>query len=353
MELGVVFPIANGGHVLSEVSEHPLPTWDFLSSLALKAENLGFDYGFSQVTLRGFGGSTDHWDYQMDSLSLMAGLGAITKDLRLVGSIAIPTLHPAMAAKMVAGVAEVTGDRFDINLVTGWSKKQYDQMGLWPGDEYFGTRYDVAEEYATVMRELWETGTSSFQGKHYQLDDCQLGLLPDEPIGLICAGQSDRGLDFVATHGDYAYVLGTGDGPKGVAATLERLGQACQRAQRWVEAFHVVIVIIADTDEEAQAKAENYVANADYAAIADMQGLAALDSSSGTAARISDVRGATFQNLERVVGSPETVARYFDELAALDNLKGTFAIFDEAMTGVERFGKEVMPLMKSRQKVAR
>jgi pyrimidine oxygenase len=351
MKLGIVLPIANGGHILSEASEHLLPTWPFLRDYALRAEALGFDYAFTHVTLRGFGGSTNHWDYPGDSLTTMAALGAATNSIRLMGSLAVPTMNPAMAAKLVAGVAEVTGDRFDLNLVTGWNKTQYDQMGLWPGDQYFSERYDVAAEYATILRELWETGRSDFKGEYYQLNDCTIGLKPDAPIGLACGGQSDRGLDFVARYGDHAYVLGTGEGVAGVKATLDRLEKACAAAQRRVDAYHVLLVVMAETDEAAQAKVDKYVQHADREAIATMQGVAGLDAGGGTAGRLTDVSGATFQNVDRVIGSPETVARYLNDLASLDNLSGTFLAFDEAESGLEMFAEKVLPLMKNRERV--
>lgn len=348
MKLGVVFPIANGAQILSEESEHLLPHFSLQRELALKAEDFGFDYGFSQVTLRGFGGSTEHWDYQIDSLTLMAGLGSITSTLRLIGSVAIPTLHPAMAAKMTAGVAEVSGGRFDLNLVTGWNKPQYAQMGLWPGDDYFGTRYEYGEEYATILRELWDTGRSDFSGKFYNLEDCQLGLMPEGRINLICAGQSDRGLDFTARYGDTSYILGTGNGVEGVAEVVSRVESACERAERSVEILLVVLVVLAENDEEAEAKVDRFVDNPDRGAIANMVGDASLDAGGATAGKLTDVSNAVFQNLEKIVGGPETVARYFDELAEVRNLSGVIIVFDEAVAGLELFGREVMPRMRSR-----
>ncbi|GAA3515860.1 LLM class flavin-dependent oxidoreductase [Dietzia aurantiaca] len=348
MKLGVVLPVANGGHILSEASEHPHPTWEFEREVALTAERLGYDYIFSQVTLRGWGGATEHWDYQADSLTLMAALAAETERIGLVGSVAIPTMHPAMAARMCSSIGQISGNRFDLNLVTGWNKPQYDQMGLWPGDEYFSDRYDYAEEYATVLKELWTTGRSSFKGKYYQLEDCQVGMVPERPIGLVCAGQSDRGLDFTAQYGDTSYILGTGTGPDGVAQVMSRVDAASARADRSLEALLVVLVVLDETDEAAQARVDRYVEMADVQAIANMQGEASLDSGGGSAAELlQNVTNATFQNLEKVVGSPETVAAYFNELSQIPNLSGVFIAFDEVLRGTEMFADKVMPLLDS------
>lgn len=61
---------------------------------------------------------------------------------------------------------------FGVNIVSGWAKGEYEQMNLWPGDAYFGYRYDYASEYVQVMKDLWETGVSDFKGCHFQMTDC-------------------------------------------------------------------------------------------------------------------------------------------------------------------------------------
>jgi len=40
-------------------------------------------------------------------------------------------------------------------------------MSIWPGNAYFGYRYDYATEYVKVMKELWADGKSDFKGKHF------------------------------------------------------------------------------------------------------------------------------------------------------------------------------------------
>jgi hypothetical protein len=60
--------------------------------------------------------------------------------------------------------------RFGVNLVTGWQKPEYEQMGLWPGDEYFSKRYDYLTEYVTVLRDLWGTGRSDFKGDYFTMN---------------------------------------------------------------------------------------------------------------------------------------------------------------------------------------
>ncbi|ENS5343498.1 LLM class flavin-dependent oxidoreductase, partial [Shigella sonnei] len=70
------------------------------------------------------------------------------------------TLPPAIVARMAATIDSISGGRFGVNLVTGWQKPVYEQMGIWPGDDYFSRRYDYLTEYVQVLRDLWGTGKS-------------------------------------------------------------------------------------------------------------------------------------------------------------------------------------------------
>lgn len=64
------------------------------------------------IKLRGFGGRTEHWDYNLESFTLMAGLAAVTKRIRLFASTAILTLPPAVCARMAVTVDSIAPGRF-------------------------------------------------------------------------------------------------------------------------------------------------------------------------------------------------------------------------------------------------
>jgi hypothetical protein len=85
-------------------------------------------------------------------------------------------MPPAIVARMASTIDSISGGRFGVNLVTGWQRPEYSQMGLWPGDQFFGTRYQYLSEYVQVLRDLWGTGPVGLQGR--ALPD---GRLPPEP----------------------------------------------------------------------------------------------------------------------------------------------------------------------------
>jgi pyrimidine oxygenase len=117
---------------------------------------------------------------------------------------------------------------------------------------------------------------------------------------------------------------------------------------RDVGPYALYFIITGTTDAEAHQKWACYREGADLEAIAFMTGQANLDASGTTAAIITEMQNAFALNIGKLVGSHATVARQLDELASIDSLKGVRCIFDDFVTGIEDFGRHVMPLLRSR-----
>src|SRR3981189_1526617 len=173
MDFGVFIPIGNNGWLISENAPQYKPSFELNKRVVLEAEKQGFAFALSMIKLRGFGGKSEFWDHNLESFTLMAGLAAVTKRIQLYASVAVLTIPPAIVARMTSTIDSISSGRFGINIVSGWAKAEYEQMGLWPGEEHFAKRYDYSTEYVTILRELWETGASSFKGQYFQMADCR------------------------------------------------------------------------------------------------------------------------------------------------------------------------------------
>src|ERR1700743_2991671 len=196
MDIGVCIPITTNGCIISAPSPQYMPSFELNRQGVLKAEAYGLDFALSMIKLHGFGGKTEFWDHGLESFTLMAGLAAVTSRIRLYASTAVLTIPPALVAHLASPIAALSGGRFGVNIVSGWHKIEYSQMGLWPGDDHFGKRYDYSTEYVSVMRDLWTAGHSDFKGEYFRMDACKLSPRPKTPIRLVAAGQSDRGMEF-------------------------------------------------------------------------------------------------------------------------------------------------------------
>jgi pyrimidine oxygenase len=352
MDFGVFIPIGSNGWLISTTSPQYKPSWALNKDVVTKAEKYGMEFALSMTKLRGFGGKSEFWDHAMDSFTLMAGLAAVTSKIKLYASTAVLTLQPAIVARMAATIDDISGGRFGVNIVSGWQKAEYEQMGIWPGEEHFTKRYQYCAEYVTVMQDLWKDGKSDFKGDYFKMEDCKLSPQPQGKIPIVCAGQSGGGMAFAAQYGDYNFCMASGiNTPKANAKSVDNLAQAAAKTGRDVGAYVLFMVIADETDEKAQAKWQLYKDGADMEALSWMFNQAGLDKTAGegsTAKTLQLPDAAVNTNMGTLIGSFESVARMLDEAAEVPGVKGIMLCFDDYTTAIDEFGQKIQPLMKCR-----
>src|SRR3954468_1485102 len=356
MEIGVFIPIGNNGWLISEAAPQYMPSFALNKEIVQKAEKYGFDFALSMIKLRGFGGKTQFWEHNLESFTLMAGLAAVTSRIKIFATAATLTVPAPIVARMASTIDSIAGPgRFGINLITGWQKAEYDQMGLWPGESNYKDRYSYLAEYATVLRELMQTGLSDFKGKYLQMTDCLVSPKPHD-VKIICAGSSDEGLAFTAQYADYSFALGKGTNtPTAFAPVNDRLAAARAKTGRDVGSYILFMIIADETDEAAMDKWRLYREGADQEALAWLTNQAAPNAHGGTSntntTQLAAPESAVNLNMGTLVGSYETVARMLDEVAGVPDTAGVLLVFDDFLDGVENFGAKIQPLMASRKHV--
>ena len=356
MQVGVFIPIANNGWLISSTAPQYAPSFDLNNEVVQRAERWGFDFALSMIKLRGFGGKTGFWDHALESFTLMAGLAATTSRIRLYATAATLAMPPAIVARMASTIDSISHGRFGLNVITGWQRPEYDQMGIWPGDEFFAHRYQWLDEYVTVLRDLWNVGRSDFEGRFFTMKDCRLSPRPQAPMKIICAGQSDAGMAFTARHADYNFCFGKGlNTPGAFAPTTARLRRATAETGREVETFALFMIITDETDATAAARWEHIKSGADTEALQWLSDQAGVDKTSGADTNVRQMAGAESAvniNMGTLVGSYATVAAMLDEVAAVPGCGGVLLTFDDFVAGVDAFGRRIQPLMRSRRHVA-
>ena len=352
MDIGVFIPIGNNGWLISTTSPQYKPSFELNRTVVQKAEAYGMDFALSMIKLRGFGGKSEFWDHNLESFTLMAGLAAVTSRIRLYATAATLTLPPAIMARMASTIDSIAPGRFGVNLITGWAKTEYDQMGLWPGEDHYERRYDMLTEYTTILRQLWTMGRSDFKGEFFTMNDCRLSPLPSGHVPLVCAGQSPRGMEFAAEFVDYNFCVASGfNTPTAYAPTNERLLAASARTGRDVGSYPLMMVIADETDDAALAKWQHYVDGADADALAYLGFQADSDvkaDANSTARWMARSASAINFNMGTLVGSYANVARMLDEAASVPGTKGLMLTFDDFVIGMDQFGHRIQPLMGSR-----
>lgn len=351
MDIGVFLPIGNNGWLISTTSPQYMPTFALNREVTLAAERYGFEFALSMIKLRGFGGPSEYWDHNLESFTLMAGLASITSRIKLFASAAVLTIPPAVLARMAVTIDAIAPGRFGVNIVSGWQKAEYEQMGIWPGEVHFARRYDYCGEYVQVMRDLWATGRSDLKGDFFTMTDCRVSPRPATGIEVISAGQSNRGMQFASEYADINFISAGGiNDVAQVRPHTERLLAANATAGRECRAMLLMMIIADETDEAAMAKWDHYVDGTDHEALAWRDGQAAADvkaeAHSTVGRMIRSDRVPT--NMLRLIGSHGTIARQLDELALMPGLRGVMLTFDDYLIGMEQFGTRIQPLMRSR-----
>ena len=351
MDVGVFLPIGNNGWLISTTSPQYMPTFELNRAVTLAAEKYGFEFALSMIKLRGFGGASEYWDHNLESFTLMAGLASITTRIKLFASAAVLTIPPAVLARMAVTVDAIAPGRFGVNIVSGWQKAEYEQMGIWPGEVHFARRYDYCGEYVQVMRDVWASGVSNHQGDFFTMTDCRVSPRPAQGIEIIAAGQSNRGMQFASEYADFNFISAGGiNDVTQVRPHTERLLAANAAAGRECRAMLLLMIIADETDEAAMANWDHYVEGTDLEALNWRDSQAAADvkaeAHSTVGRMVRSDRVPT--NLMRLIGSYATVARQLDELATIPGLRGVMVTFDDYLIGMEQFGTRIQPLMACR-----
>jgi pyrimidine oxygenase len=339
---GVFLPVANGGWIISSTTPRLDGSWRQNLRAALAAEAAGLDFVMSMGKWRGFGGETDHWGSSLESVTMMAAIAQATSRVKIWATVHTLLHNPAVTAKMITTLDHISGGRAGLNVVAGAYKAEFDQMGAWDESLDHDGRYELAEEWVTIIKRLWREPVVDFQGRHFSIKGC---VSEPKPLSrprpdLICAGMSQRGLAFAVRSGDACFVGGrTADERRDASRRARQAAEDCGRRTR---VYMMCTVIQADTDSQAEVLVQRYRDGVDMAAVLQM-----LRSWGAPAERLDSlaVSQGAFMT-QTVAGAADTCAA---EIAALlddceiDGLMLIFADYDE---GVGRFGAEILPALR-------
>src|ERR1700729_3443669 len=171
-EFGVFLPVANGGWIVSRNTPLLDGGWTQNRDAALIAEEEGLDFVMSMGKWRGFGGATDHWGSSLESVTMMAGIAALTKRIKVWATMHAILHNPVVAAKMIATLDHISGGRAGLNIVAGAYRGEFEQMGAWDDSLTPDDRYELAQAGAAAVNRLWTEPSVTFEGRFFHMRDC-------------------------------------------------------------------------------------------------------------------------------------------------------------------------------------
>jgi probable F420-dependent oxidoreductase len=148
----------------------PAAGWKYgeLSELARAAERAGFESFW--VSDHFFGGEGFPDRDCLEAWTLLAALARDTTTIRLGCLVAAAQYrNPALLAKIVAGVDQMSGGRVEFGIGAGWKVKEYKAYGYDFADP--GTRVDQMIEAIEICRRLWTEDRTTYRGTHYGVED--------------------------------------------------------------------------------------------------------------------------------------------------------------------------------------
>src|SRR6201991_3522364 len=144
------------------------------------------------------------------------------------GVLLLPEHNPVLVAKQAATLDNLSGGRFTLGVGVGWSREEFDALGI-----PFQRRAARTAEYVAAMRTLWRDDVASFDGEFVRFDSVRVNPKPlvGRRIPVVLGGNSDAALRRVVTWGDGWYGFNL-DGVRDVAERIDFLHRLCDDSGR-------------------------------------------------------------------------------------------------------------------------
>lgn len=335
-------PNVSGGLVVSKVEQRTDWGIDYNRKLAQLAEEAGFEYALTQIRFTaGYGA-----EYQHESVAFSHALLAATSKLKVIAAILPGPWQPALAAKQLATIDQLTHGRVAVNIVSGWFKGEFQAIGEhWlEHDE----RYRRSEEFIRALKGIWTQDDFTFKGDFYRFNNYSLKPKPlGQPHPEIFQGGSSRAArDMAARVSDWYFT--NGNTPEGIKAQVDDIRAKAAANNHSVKVGVNAFVIARDTEQEAQAVLAEIIDKADPEAV-NAFGDAAKQAGKASPEGEGNWAKSSFADLVQyndgfktnLIGTPRQIAERIVALKAVgvDMVLAGFLRREE----VEYFGQRVLP----------
>ncbi len=339
-------PNVSGGLVISKIEQRTSWDIDYNRRLAQTAERNGFDYALSQIRFTaGYGA-----EYQHESVAFSHALLAATEKLKVIAAILPGPWNPALAAKQLATIDQLTNGRVAINIVSGWFRGEFTAIGEpWLDHD---ERYRRSEEFIRALKGIWTQDNFSFRGDFYRFTDYTLRPKPlQRPHPEIFQGGSSRAArDMASRVSDWYFT--NGNTPEAIKAQVDDIRAKAAKNGHSVKIGVNAFVIARDTEEEARQVLAEIIAKADPEAV-NAFGHEVKNAGKASPEGEGNWAKSTFEDLvqyndgfrSNLIGTPQQVAERILALkdVGVDLVLTAFLHFIEE---VEYFGQRVLPLVR-------
>src|SRR5687767_2782803 len=215
MRYGYWLPVF-GGWLRNVPDEHMENSWQYVSRLARRSEEIGFDLTLiAELFLNDIKGIDAP---ALDAWSTAAALAAVTHRLELMVAVRPTFHHPALLAKQAANIDHLSNGRVSLNVVSSWWASEARQYGV--DFDVHDARYARTAEWLAVVDGMWSQSEFSYTGTFYRVEQA---LLAPKPVRrprptIYAGGESEAAKNLISELCD-AYVM-HGDPPERIASKI-------------------------------------------------------------------------------------------------------------------------------------
>ncbi len=350
LKLGIFSQNTSHGCAISTAEGTMKVTWGDNISLARAADKAGLELLVPVGRWAGFGGETNFSVESYETYTWAAGIGQATETIGIMTTSHIPVIHPIMAAKQAMTIDHISGGRFGLNIVCGWSGPEMEMFGKSMMEH--DTRYEYAAEWVEILKMLWTREDAfDYDGRFLKVTKAisQPKPLQKPRPPLMNAGGSAAGKKFCAQHCDVAFLLLDPDSIDGTKARIDAYRDyAKQEFGRDLQIWAYGYVVHGDTTKEAEDFLQYYaVEKGDDVAVANLchqLGMDKVITDKDAYERFKFHFKAGYGGYP-LVGTPDHIARKLEDVANA-GLDGLALSWLDYHAGLERFNREVMPLLR-------
>ena len=219
-------------------------SWENTSEIVKTADNLGFRNVLCPSS----------YQVGQDTLSFVAAMAPLTKQINLLAAIRCGEIHPPMLARSIATIDHMLKGRLTINIISSDL----------PGDQLSSSeRYSRSREVIKILKQAWSEDYINFEGNYYKF---KLSSNPTKtyqkggPL-LYFGGYSADGIDLCAEHCD-VYLMWPETKNK-IKGLMEKMTEKAATYNRKVQFGLRVHVIVRETEKEAREYAKSLLSKLD------------------------------------------------------------------------------------------
>jgi len=288
-------------------------------------------------------------DNQHEPVIFSHALLAATERLKLIVALLPGPWNPAVAAKQIATISQLTKGRVAVNVVSGWFRGEFSAIGQpWLDHD---ERYRRSEEFIRCLKGIWAEDNFTFAGDFFRFRDYTLRPKPLEPLPEVFQGGSSRAArDMASRVSDWYFT--NGNSPENIKKQVDDIrGKAAEHGHA-VKIGVNGFAIARQTEAEARQVLQDIVNHADPEAV-NAFGHEVKNAGKASPEGEGNWAKSSFEDLVQyndgfktnLIGTPEQIAERIIALkdVGVDLILLGFLHFQEE---VEFFGKHVIPLVR-------